>query len=82
MKFGYRQFLHFPRENLCTSISCAAGVEVLRTPLFSKAQRGSEARSNCTASDVPANERFSDGEQDSGHNSADHHVAPFEIPVG
>src|SRR4029077_16797251 len=44
--------------------------------------RGSEARSNCTASDVPAYERFSDGEQDPGHNSADHHVAPFEIPVG
>ena len=43
---------------------------------------GSVARRNCTASNVPANERFSDGEQNRGNDSADRHVAPLETSVG
>src|SRR5215472_10203953 len=36
----------------------------------------SKAGSNCTASDVPANERLSDAEEHRGNDCADHHVAP------
>src|SRR6185436_7172202 len=38
-------------------------------------------RCDSACSNVPADKRLADGEEESGHNSADPYVAPFQVSI-